>query len=85
MKTNELKKGDWVRLRCGWVAQMMDNMRGNTRLADVYGLYHEMGSVYSHDIVAQLDGGPTGGKVIAEIEYTPAQLKCRRTVGALGF
>jgi hypothetical protein len=36
MFTNELKKGDMVKLRNGWKARIEDNMKGNTRLATVY-------------------------------------------------
>ena len=52
MKTNDLKKGSWVLLRNGWHGELLDNKKGNTRLMDVYGDYHEAGSVYAHDIVA---------------------------------
>ena len=51
MKTNEIKKGMVVELRNGWFGIMADNMRGNTRMVDVDGMYREIGSVYSHDIV----------------------------------
>ena len=51
MKTNDIKKGMVVELRNGWYGIMADNMKGNTRMVDVDGLYREIGSVYSHDIV----------------------------------
>ena len=51
MKTNQLKKGASVMLRNGWKAELVDNMRGNTRLAKVYGDYTEVGSIYAHNIV----------------------------------
>lgn len=51
MKTNELKKGALVHLRNGWAATIADNLKGNTRMATVYGHYTETGSVYAHDIV----------------------------------
>jgi hypothetical protein len=81
MFTNELKKGDKVRLSNGWDAKIEDNQRGNTRLATVYGLFTEMGSVYSHDIVFKYnaDGSTT------KIEYTPAQLKCKERAKSFGF
>jgi hypothetical protein len=81
MFTNELKKGDKVRLNNGWDAKIEDNQRGNTRLATVYGLFTEMGSVYSHDIVFKYnaDGSTT------KIEYTPAQEKLRQNCKAMGF
>ena len=52
MFTNDLKKGDMVVLRNGWKAKIEDNKKGNTRMATVYGFHEEMGSVYSHNIVA---------------------------------
>lgn len=55
MLTNELKKGDVVRLRNGWYAVIADNMKGNIRMATVYGHYTETGSVYAHDIAWKLD------------------------------
>ena len=51
LTTNSIKKGMGVKLRNGWYGIMADNMRGNTRTVDVDGMYRDMGSVYSHDIV----------------------------------
>jgi len=51
MVTNKLKKGSRVILKNGWCAKIEDNLKGNTRMATVHGLYTEMGSVYSHDMV----------------------------------
>ena len=51
MKTNAIKKGMVVELNNGWFGIMADNMKGNTRMVDVDGMYREMGSVYSHDII----------------------------------
>lgn len=81
MKTNNLKKGARIRLRCGWYATIEDNMRGNTRLATVEGLCTEMGSVYSHDITSYRDEFGAWH----EIEHTPAQLELKARVEALGF
>ena len=75
IRTNEIKKGDRILQENGWFGTMMDNMKGNTRMAEVEGLYTEIGSVYSHDIVsAQKDGK------WRHIEYTDAQNKLRKTV-----
>lgn len=71
-KTNDLKKGTPVTLRNGWDAIIMDNRRGNIRLAEVYGIYTEVGSVYAHNIVRALVDGE-----YHDIEYTPAQIKER--------
>jgi len=96
MKTNELKKGVRVLLRCGWEAVIADNAKGNTRVCTVYGDFTEMGSVYSHDIIARqvLDAEEVSdkkkimynGKVwIADIEYTESQLKCKDFSNAIGM
>ena len=82
MTTNEIKKGTRVRtVQLGTPVSgvMMDNLKGNTRLIDTkgseVGLFDEMGSVYSHDIVsAEVDGE------WKEIEHTPAQLKLKEDV-----
>ena len=78
LKTNDLKKGASVILRNGWKATIEDNMRGNTRLATVFGDFTEMGSVYSHDIAVAVVNGNS-----IPIEHTPAQLKLRAQVDAL--
>lgn len=92
MKTNDLKKGMWVLLACGWHGKLLDNGRGTTRLVDVYGIEHEAGSVYAHDIVAyadkpktMLEAHPGAFQWLTGIEYTPAQLKCKEMVKALGM
>jgi len=78
MKTNELKKGIQIKLRNGWNAEIKDNMRGDIRMALVFGTYTETGSVYSHDIMTALtDNG------WVDIEHTPAQLKLKETVNNL--
>jgi hypothetical protein len=75
MKTNELKKGDRVRLRNGWYATLADNKKGNIRCATVEGYETETGDIYSHDIqVAVKDGQYT------IIEHTPAQLALKKNV-----
>lgn len=80
MKTNELKKGAIVKLANGWTARIEDNMKGNIRMATVKGFVTEMGSIYSHDIVAYYE---TDVGWHSDIEYTPSQLKCRKLSGAL--
>jgi hypothetical protein len=72
-KTNELKKGTRIKLRNGWEADLVDNRKGNTRDAKVYGTYTEIGSVYSHDIVRYKDAEGNWQLV----EHTKAQLECK--------
>lgn len=82
MKTNEIKKGmkiQTTQLGPAVSGVMMDNLKGDTRLVDTkgseVGLFDEMGSVYSHDIVfAEVDGE------WVEIEHTPKQLKLKQRV-----
>jgi len=81
MKTNDIKKGMRIKLACGWYGTMFDNMKGNTRLVDVEGDFREIGSVYSHDIVAvKIDE-----MWDFNIEYTPDQLKLKHSVEAMGW
>ena len=81
-KTNDLKKGTWVLLRNGWKAELWDNMRGDTRVANVYGLYIEAGSVYSHDIMYW---GLDEEQIINPVAHTKSQLKLKKTVEEMGF
>lgn len=77
VKTNDLKKGARIQLNNGWYATIADNMKGNTRMATVEGIYTETGSVYAHDIKkAHIDG------VWLDIEHTPAQLKLKNMVAS---
>jgi hypothetical protein len=75
MKTSEIKKGMRILLSNGWYGTMMDNLRGATRLAEVEGHYTEMGSIYSHDIVAVEVGGE-----FQKVDYTEKELKLKKTV-----
>lgn len=48
--TNDIKKGEMVMLANGWEARIEDNRKGNVRMATVYGMYTDIGSIYSSDI-----------------------------------
>ena len=86
MKTNEIRKGARVQLRNGWEADMMDNAKGNTRLAMVFGFEREAGSVYSHDIVrVQVKNDSPNGYNWVKVEHTPAQISLRKRLLAYGF
>lgn len=73
--TNQLKKGHWVILRNGWKAEIWDNMKGNTRVCNVYGIFVEAGSVYAHDMIKW---GTTPTNIINPIEHTKAQLDLKK-------
>ena len=78
IKTNEIKKGDRILQSNGWFGTMYDNKKGNIRMCEVEGLFTEIGSVYSHDIVAA-----RRDEVWQHIEYTEAQNKLRERVNRL--
>lgn len=76
--TNEIKKGDRILQVNGWFGTMYDNKNGNIRMAEVEGLYTEIGSIYAYDIIAaQKDD------VWRPIEHTAKQKKAHETNNAL--
>lgn len=80
MLTNELKKGMTVILSNGWEAVIMDNKKGNIRCAKVFGIYTDIGDIYSHNIVyAVIDD-----KRI-RIEHTPDQIKLKEMLNDFGW
>lgn len=50
IQPNEIKKGDLGYLKNGWKFEMMDNKKGNIRMAKVHGIETEIGSIYAHEI-----------------------------------
>jgi len=57
IETNDLKKGTPITLKNGWAAIIMDNKKGDTRMAEVDGYFKEIGSIYARDIdTAFVDG-----------------------------
>ena len=86
MKTNDIKKGTKIKsvqLGVPVTGIMMDNLRGNIRLVDArgseVGMFDEIGSIYSHDIIlAQDENGEW-----QEVEHTPAQNELRAKIDNL--
>lgn len=76
MKTNDIKSGTRIKLSNGWFGTMRDNKQGAIRLAEVEGIYTEIGSIYSHNIEMVRTGA-----VWANVELTPAQIKLRLMLG----
>lgn len=68
VRTNNIKKGDRVIMKSGWKATIEDNKSGNARLATVYGIHTETGSVYAWDIAFLIKNG-----VKYPIELLPSQ------------
>ena len=87
VKTNDIKKGikiKSVQLGVPVTGIMLDNKKGNTRLVDVkgseVGLFDEMGSIYSHDIIlAEIEG------VWKSVEHTEKQLNLKRQLKSMGW
>ena len=85
MTTNEIKKGMKIRsVQLGVPVSgiMMDNLKGNTRLVDTkgseVGMFDEMGSVYSYDIVeVEVDG------LWVAVEHTDKQKKLKQEVSSI--
>jgi hypothetical protein len=90
MLTNEIKKGMRVKLSAfgsmgeypRWQGEVWDNAKGNIRVVNVEGWVTEAGSVYAHDIEFCK---PTPESDWVKVEHTPAQLKLRDRVRAMGF
>jgi 5'(3')-deoxyribonucleotidase len=77
MKTIELKKGDKVLLTCGFMAEIMDNKRGNIRLANIYtDRGEEMCKVFVWDINAFVEE-KNGDLLFKTIDLTPAEKKVK--------
>ena len=78
MLQNDMKKGQMGILKNGWKFRIEDNKRGNIRMATVWGLYTEMGSIYTSDI----DFVVVGGK-LERLEQTSSQRKKAQKTAAL--
>lgn len=89
MLINNVKKGMRVQLCNGWYGTMMDNAKGNVRMVDVEGLFREIGSVYSHDIVRVLVTVENEAGISMhrweQVELSPAQEKNVQKIKAAGF
>lgn len=83
MLVNDIKKGMKLTLKgTGWNATMADNAKGVIRMCDVEGVCREIGSVYAWNIAEVLN--PTTGKW-EKVELSPAQLKQKANINAMGF
>ena len=76
IQSNDIKKGEMVNLRNGWMARIEDNKKGNTRLATVYGYCTEMGSIYAYDIMNRQNKDGS----VDVVEHTPQQIKLYRAI-----
>lgn len=79
VKTNDLKKGTPITLKNGWAAIIMDNKKGDIRLAEVDGYVKEIGSIYAHDIDAAFINNEW-----VLVDYTKSQLQLKEMVENIG-
>ena len=81
MLANDMKKGQLGTQVNGWRFEIYDNLKGVTRMAKVWGLYTEIGSIYIHDIASlEMPDGST-----ERIEFSPAQVKAIARIKSAGF
>lgn len=64
MKIAELPKGAVVRLRNGWLAKTLSDLRTHTPVCEVYGFETESGSVYAADMMQVYVSNETNAPVI---------------------
>ena len=80
MLANDMKKRQYGRLKgTQWEFRIEDNKKGNIRLATVYGLFTEIGSIYTSDIASvDMPDGTT-----ERLEQTDKQAKQSQYVADL--
>lgn len=71
--SNDIKDGDVFVQNNGWVGEIVDNMRGNTRVANIHGYFEEAGSVYVWHISQVAKNG-----VLRTVQLTPKQEKDKK-------
>lgn len=81
MVTNDIKKGQRVRLSSGFFGTITDNKKGNVRECRVEGIFEETGGVYSHEIVAvQMSDGSW-----ERVEHNDKQKALREALREIGW
>ena len=85
MLSNDIKAGMRIKLTNGWLGTMKDNMRGNTRLAEIEGFCTEIGSVYVWDIESVLPMNGHSDGVWVGVDLTPGQYKAMNIINKIPF
>lgn len=81
--SNDIKKGMPILMKSGWYGEMIDNARGNIRLASIYGYNpnsSDLGSVYVWDI-----GLVVKDNKLCRVLLTDKQRTNKSIVNAMGF
>jgi len=84
MFANDIKKGARVHLRNGWAAEILDNKKGNTRMAKVFGDYTEIGSIYVKDILMARIVRQDGTTDWETVSLSDTQKKAAQNIAAWG-
>jgi len=75
--SNDIKEGDVFVQTNGWVGEMVDNMKGNTRVANIHGFFTEAFCIYVWDISQVAKDG-----VLRDIKLTPKQWKDKERISS---
>ena len=78
--SNEIKKGDFILQVNGWYGEILDNMKGNTRVANIHGYFTEAGSIYVWDITNIVKDGK-----LYNLKLTDKQVKDKIMVESISF
>ena len=78
--SNDIKEGDVFVQTNGWIGEMVDNMRGNTRVANIYGAFTEAGSIYVWNISQVAKDGK-----LRTLKLTPKQEKDKFRVEEMSY
>ena len=78
--SNEMKKGDFILQVNGWYGEILDNMKGNTRVANIHGYFTEAGSIYVWDITNIVKDGK-----LYNLKLTDKQVKDKIMVESISF
>lgn len=78
--SNNIKKGDLIVEAHNWYGEIIDNKKGNIRMANIHGLFEEMGSIYVWNITRVCKDG-----VVYYIKLTKKQKKDKKMINVMGF
>ena len=78
--SNEMKKGDLILQANGWYGEILDNMKGNIRVANIHGYFTEAGSIYVWDINNIVKDGK-----LYNLKLTDKQVKDKTRVESISF
>ena len=78
--SNEMKKGDLIAQVNDWYGEILDNKKGNIRVANIHGYFTEAGSIYVWDITHIVKDGK-----LYSLKLTDKQVKDKIMVESISF